>query len=87
MAGRHGAGRNARRGETNGVNAVLSPLVAGYVEQLAGDEITADAHDEDEQLMGFENAFDEDASFPCPGTVIGQEVEFSPSAAQTTVMS
>jgi uncharacterized small protein (DUF1192 family) len=39
------------------------------------DEITVDSHDEDEQLMGFEAAFDEDASFPCNGTVIGEEVE------------
>jgi hypothetical protein len=39
------------------------------------DEITIDCHDEDEQLQGFENAFDEDASFPCPGTVIGEHVE------------
>jgi hypothetical protein len=39
------------------------------------EEITADAHDEDEQLMGFENAFDEDASFPCPATIIGEEVQ------------
>ncbi len=39
------------------------------------DEITVDAHDQDEQLMGFENAFDEDANLPCMGTVIGQEVE------------
>jgi hypothetical protein len=38
------------------------------------EEITVDAHDEDEQLMGFENAFDE-ASFPCPGTVVGEDVE------------
>jgi hypothetical protein len=38
-------------------------------------EITIDAHDEDEQLMGFENAFDEDAHLPCPGTVIGEHVE------------
>jgi hypothetical protein len=38
-------------------------------------EITADAHDEDEQLMGFEAAFDEEAHFPCPGTVIGEEVQ------------
>ena len=38
-------------------------------------EITVDAHDEDEQLMGFENAFDEDANLPCPGTVIGEHVE------------
>ncbi|HVC71291.1 MAG TPA: calcium-binding protein [Acidimicrobiales bacterium] len=39
------------------------------------DEIIVDAHDEDEQLMGFENAFDEEADFPCPGTVVGEEVE------------
>ncbi|HEY2595804.1 MAG TPA: calcium-binding protein [Chloroflexota bacterium] len=39
------------------------------------DEITVDAHDEDEQLMGFENAFDEVAHLPCPGTIIGQQVE------------
>jgi hypothetical protein len=38
------------------------------------DEITVDAHDQDEQLMGFENAFDEDANFPCPGTVLGEKV-------------
>jgi len=39
------------------------------------DEITVDAHDEDEQLMGFENAFDEGGNFPCLGTVIGHDVE------------
>jgi len=39
------------------------------------EDITVDAYDEDEQLMGFENAFDEDANFPCPGTVVGEEVE------------
>ena len=38
-------------------------------------EITVDAHDDEEQLMGFENAFDEDAAFPCPGTVIGEQVQ------------
>lgn len=37
-------------------------------------EITVDCHDEDEQLMGFANAFDE-ASFPYPGTVIGEDVQ------------
>ncbi len=37
-------------------------------------EITVDCHDEDEALMGFENAFD-DACLPCAGTVIGEEVE------------
>ncbi|MGH2862052.1 MAG: calcium-binding protein [Solirubrobacteraceae bacterium] len=39
------------------------------------EEITIDAHDQDEQLMGFENAFDEDANLPCHGTVIGEQVE------------
>jgi hypothetical protein len=38
-------------------------------------EITVDCHDEDEQLQGFENAFDEDADFPCPATIVGQHVE------------
>jgi hypothetical protein len=28
------------------------------------DEITVDSHDEDEQLTGFQAAFDEDANFP-----------------------
>jgi hypothetical protein len=39
------------------------------------EEITIDCYDENEQLMGFENAFDEQASFPCPGTVIGEDVQ------------
>ena len=39
------------------------------------EEITVDAYDQDEQLIGFENAFDEDASFPCSGTVVGEEVQ------------
>ena len=43
-------------------------------------EITVDCHDEDEQLQGFENAFDEDASFPCSGSVIGQHVEILSAA-------
>ena len=37
-------------------------------------EITVDCYDEDEALMGFENAFD-GARLPCPGTVIGEKVE------------
>jgi hypothetical protein len=37
-------------------------------------EITVDCHDEDEQLIGFENAFDE-ANLPCPGAVVGEDVE------------
>jgi hypothetical protein len=43
-------------------------------------EITIDCHDEDEQLQAFENAFDEDARFPCPGTVVGEEVEVRSAA-------
>jgi hypothetical protein len=38
-------------------------------------EITIDAYDEDEQLQGFENAFDEDAKLPLPATVIGEHVD------------
>jgi hypothetical protein len=38
-------------------------------------EITVDCYDEEEQLTAFENAFDEDANFPCPGVVLGEEVE------------
>jgi hypothetical protein len=38
------------------------------------EEITVDCNDDDEELMGFENAFDEQAHFPCPGTVIGEDV-------------
>jgi hypothetical protein len=46
-------------------------------------EITIDCYDEDEQLQAFENAFDEDAHFPCPGTVIGQDVEVLRAATDT----
>lgn len=38
-------------------------------------EITVDAYDEDEQLMGFENAFDEEVGFPLSGAVVGEDVE------------
>jgi hypothetical protein len=38
------------------------------------EEITVDCYNDDEELMGFENAFDEQADFPCAGTVIGEEV-------------
>ena len=39
------------------------------------DDITVDCYDEDEQLQGFENAFDEDASFPVTGAVVGERVD------------
>jgi hypothetical protein len=38
-------------------------------------EITVDCYGEDEELMGFENAFDEQGNFPCLGSVIGDEVQ------------
>jgi hypothetical protein len=37
-------------------------------------EITVDCYDEHEVLTAFENAF-YDARLPCPGTVIGEDVE------------
>jgi hypothetical protein len=39
------------------------------------DEITIDCHDEYEQLTAFQTTFENDAPFPCPGTVIGEQVE------------
>ncbi len=39
------------------------------------EEITVDAYDEDEPLTGFQAAFDEDANLPCPGRVVGEDVE------------
>jgi hypothetical protein len=38
-------------------------------------EITVDCYNEDEALMAFQNAFEEDARLPCPGTVVGESVE------------
>jgi hypothetical protein len=53
----------------------MSPTYADPELDSLIEEITVDCYDEDEQLMGFEAAFDEDASFPCTGTVIGEEVQ------------
>jgi len=39
------------------------------------DEITVDCYDEDEQLQGFENAFDEHGGLPVSGTVVGERVD------------
>lgn len=39
------------------------------------EEITVDCYDEDEQLTAFETAFDNDATLPCPGNIIGQDIE------------
>ena len=45
-------------------------------------EITVDCNDEDEELTGFENAFDEWAALPCSGTVIGEDVQVLSVATQ-----
>jgi hypothetical protein len=62
--------------ETTQGAALLSPArKADHDLDALIEEITVDASDEDEQLQSFANAFDEDANFPCPGTVVGEEVE------------
>lgn len=38
-------------------------------------EITVDCYDEDEALSAFENAFDEETSFPIPARVVGQNIQ------------
>jgi hypothetical protein len=45
-------------------------------------EITVDCYDVDEELTGFECAFDEQAALPCPGTVIGEDVQVISVATQ-----
>jgi hypothetical protein len=51
------------------------------LEELIAD-ITVDCNDEDEELMGFEVFFDEWAALPCPGTVIGEDVQVLSVARQ-----
>lgn len=38
-------------------------------------DITVDCYDDDEALMGFEVAFDDQVSFPVSGAVIGEHVQ------------
>jgi len=45
-------------------------------------EITTDCND-DEELIDFENAFEEAAELPCPGTVIGEEIQVLSIATQS----
>jgi hypothetical protein len=47
-------------------------------------EITIDCHDGDEQLQAFQNAFDQDARFPCRGTVVGEDVEVLSAGTSTS---
>lgn len=37
-------------------------------------EITVDCYDDDEALIGFETAFDEQVRFPVSGRVVGEDV-------------
>jgi hypothetical protein len=53
----------------------MSPTEANADLDSLIEEITIDCYDEDEQLMGFEAAFDEHASFPCRGTIIGEDIQ------------
>lgn len=39
------------------------------------EQITVDCHDEYEQLTAFQTAFENDATFPCSATVVGEHVE------------
>jgi hypothetical protein len=45
-------------------------------------DITVDCYGEDEELSGFEAAFDEWAALPCPGTIIGEDVRVLSVATQ-----
>jgi hypothetical protein len=45
------------------------------------EEITVDCYGGDEQLGAFENAFQQDATLPCPGSVVGERVEVRRVAA------
>ena len=58
--------RHRRHEPTRQTDPELDSLIA---------EITVDCHDDDEALTAFENAFDEDASFPIPSNPHRQDVE------------
>jgi hypothetical protein len=51
----------------------MSPRRNSELDSLIAD-ITVDCYNDDEQLTAFEAAFDNDATFPCPGRTIGEEV-------------
>ena len=48
------------------------------------DEITVDCHDDRRTTHGLRSAFDEDANFPCPGTVVGEDSRGSLRQPPTT---
>ena len=51
----------------------MSPRRNSELDSLIA-EITVDCHNDDEQLTAFEAAFDNDATLPCPGNALGEEV-------------
>ena len=51
----------------------MSPHHNSELDSIIAD-ITVDCYNDDEQLTAFEAAFDNDATLPCPGRAIGEEV-------------
>jgi hypothetical protein len=51
----------------------MSPRHNSELDSLIA-KITVDCYNDDEQLSGFEAAFDNDATLPCPGTALGAAV-------------
>ena len=45
------------------------------------EDITVDCHGDGEVLTAFETAFDSDATLPCPGAVVGEDVKVLSVAA------
>lgn len=58
----------------------MRPGADPELDELIAD-ILIDAYDHDEALIGFENAFDQASCFPCPGTVIAEDIEILSVAA------
>jgi hypothetical protein len=46
-------------------------------------EIIIDAYDQDEGLIAFENAYDDEGHLPCPATVIGHKIQLLSVCAPT----
>jgi hypothetical protein len=52
----------------------MSPAQANAELDSLIEEITVDCYNEDEQLTAFQTAFENDATFPCSGTIVGEHV-------------
>jgi hypothetical protein len=62
IATEHGDGRESQQPTRPGLDSLIA-------------EITLDCYDEDEALSALENAFDDEAPFPIPATVVGEDIE------------